>query len=374
MPSKLNRSPVLDVRPHELYKSASVGRPGGSRPSDRSPSMGRPMTERSPSIGRPMTERSPSMGRPITQTLNTSPRTLHSERISPSPLQPVHISDGSAHSGASSNTVLSDQNDLHVSQHSSFRGMPPQQSFAPSVYNGPRTVPVYIAHTPTSSFSHSDVMSFSQPVSRSTSRADSFKNTLGQLKVHTSDSYLAPMSAAASNILHGEMMETLAGNIGLSVYPVSQPYATPPSVVKHGSFSAQKNISASSSADFSEELMMTLPEASQEYLAPPPAMFADSMRETPDSSLSLTLDTSCGSSLHDQRSMEHSKSSSAENIDIDSDQVRDMAFHAPCLKSWGHVILGFCQFCFFTFNIILRSDRGINQTLTVSSSKGLLTS
>lgn len=298
MPSakaKMNRSPIMDTRPQELYKSASVGRPG-LKSGDRSPSVGRPL---------------PGM-------LIPSPGTKRMELSAPMTPQTIHVPEGSAQSNTSSNTVLSssDQNnDLQqVNLGGSFRGMLHQQNIVSPLYSSSRTVPVYVAHTPMSSFNQSEGMSFSQPVSRSTSRADSFKNMLGQLQVHGSEGYLPPSTSIADAAFLSTGMETLAGNVR-----VSQSTSATSLDRKTNASHSSKNLSTASSGDYTEELMITLPEASQEYFAPPPAMFADNSRDiTPDSSLSLTLNTSASSSVLDSK---HSKSGSTENVETDSEQV-----------------------------------------------------
>lgn len=300
-------SPKLD------YKSASVGR--GMKRMDRSPSLGRP------TIPKP----------------STSPVIRHIDRISPTatPVISAHRSDISAHSGHSAHSTHSAQSSgtmFNSSEHvnkspsgSSFGSLqggrlslpcPPQP--VPPAYTIARTVPVYVAHSTTSSFSHSDAISFSQPVSRSTSRADSFNKNFGRYQLQENESFIPPVSSQLQTPFTGTLapdfgsgtplLDALAGNLVLQNY---QNY--PP--VTHGEMTEVPYPKPEITEAYIPNTEMTLPEMTKEYLAPPP-MFADSSHnESTDSALSgsgsmdpkLSVTTDSGSMDHTESEVEEVK-------------------------------------------------------------------
>lgn len=300
-------SPKLD------YKSASVGR--GMKRMDRSPSLGRP------TIPKP----------------STSPVIRHIDRISPTatPVISAHRSDISAHSGHSAHSTHSAQSSgtmFNSSEHvnkspsgSSFGSLqggrlslpcPPQP--VPPAYTSARTVPVYVAHSTTSSFSHSDAISFSQPVSRSTSRADSFNKNFGRYQLQENESFIPPVSSQLQTPFTGTLapdfgsgtplLDALAGNLVLQNY---QNY--PP--VTHGEMTEVPYPKPEITEAYIPNTEMTLPEMTKEYLAPPP-MFADSSHnESTDSALSgsgsmdpkLSVTTDSGSMDHTESEVEEVK-------------------------------------------------------------------
>lgn len=299
-------SPKLD------YKSASVGR--GMKHIDRSPSLGRP------TIPKP----------------STSPVTRHIDRISPTatPVISAHRSDISAHSGHSAHSTHSAQSSgtmFNSSEHvnkspsgSSFGSLqggrlslpcPPQP--VPPAYTSARTVPVYVAHSTTSSFSHSDAISFSQPVSRSTSRAESFNKNFGRYHLQENESLIPPVSSQLHTPFTGTLapdfgsgtplLDALAGNLVLQNY---QNY--PP--VTHGEMTEVPYPKPEITEAYIPNTEMTLPEMTKEYLAPPP-MFADSSHnESTDSALSgsgsmdpkLSMTSDSGSMDHTESEVEES--------------------------------------------------------------------
>ncbi|XP_061173033.1 protein expanded-like [Saccostrea echinata] len=301
VPSRSKKtSPKLD------YKSASVGR--GIKRVDHSPSLGRP-----------------------TLPPSTSPIIRHIDRISPTatPVIGAHRSDISAHSGHSTHSVQSSSTMFNSSEHmnkspsgsslGSLQGgrlslpCPPQS--VPPTYNSARTVPVYVAHTTTSSFSHSDAISFSQPVSRSTSRADSFNKNFGRYQLQENEPFVPPISNQLQTTFPSTLapcsgcgtsvLDALAGNLVLSSYPpVTQGVMTEVSYTK-----------PEMTESYIPNSEMTLPEMTKEYLAPPP-MFADlSHNESTDSALS-------GSSNLDPKLSGTSESGSVDYVESDLEEVK----------------------------------------------------
>lgn len=246
MPSNKNHSPVMEPRPTELYKSSSVGRPGGAKTGDRSPSIPRP-------IG----------------NLQISPSSKHGGDKSP----------GSSSVGAF--PMNGHQSDMEYSPSGSerYRRMsqqhvyPPQ--FSPTLYSNPRTMPLYMAHTPTSSVGTPppERISYSQPVSRSTSRAENFKGALSQLQIHTSDSQLPHLQLDPG--LSDQMMDVFSGNVNLASY--QQNHLGLEGGMSHLLPRGQTNFLPSSrtldtNSAYVEGSEMTL--SAHELFAPPP-MFAD---------------------------------------------------------------------------------------------------
>lgn len=299
-------SPKLD------YKSASVGR--GKKNIDRSPSLGRP------AIPKP----------------STSPIIRHIERISPTatPVISAHRSDISAHSGHSAHSVQSSGTVFNSSEHvnrspsgsslGSLQGgrlslpCPPQP--VPPAYTSTRTVPVYVAHSTTSSFSQSDVISFSQPVSRSTSRADSFNKNFGRYQLQENEPYLPPISNQLQTTYTGSvapgvvgsgtpLLDALAGNLVLPTYPP----------VPHAGEMTEVPYSSPEITDaYIPNNEMTLPEMTKEYLAPPP-MFADSSHnESTDSALS-------GSGSLDPKLSVTSDSGSGDQGELEIEEVNNVS-------------------------------------------------
>lgn len=151
--SKMNRSsPGAESRPGELFKSSSVGRPvGGSKPINRSPDRTR---------------------------ANISPR-----------LQQHDVYRGHLSTSYSGNSI---EKEISPNNSGSFHGHFPVHAMPSPLYSSQQmSVPIYMNHTPTTSL-HNERHCLSQPVSRSTSRADSFKSNLTQLQIHTSDNHISP--------------------------------------------------------------------------------------------------------------------------------------------------------------------------------------
>ncbi|XP_069118982.1 protein expanded-like [Argopecten irradians] len=250
--SNKNGSPVLEMRPTELYKSASVGRPGGTKSGDHSPSVARPK-QLSPSSKHGTDKRSPG-----SSSVGAFPLTGHQSDLDYPP------------TGGEVYRRMSQQH-VHPTQYS------------------PRTVPLYMAHahTPTSSGGAPppERISYSQPVSRSTSRADSFKGTLGQLQIHTSDSQLPHLQLDSG--LSDQMMDMFSGNVNLAAsYQQSGLEAGHPHRVQRSNL-IPPNLD--SGAAYIEDSEMTL--QAHELFAPPP-MFADSSSRGNLSDVSPVLETS----------------------------------------------------------------------------------
>lgn len=286
-------------------------------------------------------DRSPSLGRPIIPKTSPSPVIRHIDRISPTatPVIGAHKSDISAHSGHSAHSVQSSSTVFNSSEHvnkslsgSSFGSLqggrlrlpcPPQS--VPPTYNTARTVPVYVAHTTTSSFSHSDAISFSQPVSRSTSRADSFSKNFGRYQLQENEPYIPPVSnplqtTFASSLSPGvgsgtPLLDALAGNIVLPSY----------APVTHGEMTEVHYTKPEVPETYIPNNEMTLPEMTKEYLAPPP-MFADhSHNESSDSALS-------GSGILDLKLSGTSGSGSMDHVESDIEEVRYFVTILVCIE------------------------------------------
>ncbi|KAJ8308356.1 hypothetical protein KUTeg_013230 [Tegillarca granosa] len=269
--SSRNRSPVLDSRPTELYKSASVGRPGGSKRNDRSPTYNRPTSVLPPSPGIRHSDKSSSVPSAITgggNMVNVASVLRGDSDIS----QSMSYNNSSSFITSRQDVEISPNNSFNSGFGSVSQSQPPMlQDIAVSAspYTGPRTVPVYIAHTPVSSFSTSDNLTFSQPVSRSTSRADSFKNTIGHLHPYEGGQ-VPPISDPYS----GQYLDTLAGNLVYANYPVHtginmsvQSTAVPITAVSNfydPVYTGSDHLDEHSSSEYLEG-----------DLAPPPPMFAD---------------------------------------------------------------------------------------------------
>lgn len=151
--SRINRnSPGAISGPGELFKSASVGRPTGNKQNNRSPDRTK---------------------------ANISPR-----------LQHQHIYPGTLSTSYSGNSI---EQEISPNTSGSFHGhFPVYNHMASPLYSSQQmNIPVYMNHTPTTSL-HNERLCLSQPVSRSTSRADSFKSNLTQLQIHTSDNHISP--------------------------------------------------------------------------------------------------------------------------------------------------------------------------------------
>ncbi|OWF53755.1 uncharacterized protein LOC110445987 [Mizuhopecten yessoensis] len=249
---KSNKNGSPEMGPTELYKSSSVGRPSGTKPGDHSPSIPRPQ-KLSPSSKHGTDKRSPG-----SSSVGAFPLSGHQSDMDYSP------------SGGEGYRRMSQQ---HV--------YPPQFS--------PRTVPIYMAHTPTSSGGAPppERISYSQPVSRSASRADSFKGTLGQLQIHTSDSQLPHLQLDSG--LSDQMMDMFSGNVNLASYHQNQsgPEAGLPHMVPRSKF-MPSNRNVDSSGAYVEGSEMTL--QAPELFAPPP-MFADTSSRANLADVSPVLDT-----------------------------------------------------------------------------------
>lgn len=167
------RSPGAESGPGELFKSASVGRPSGNRHLNRSPD----------------------------RNIVTGYQNPHS------------IYSGTLPSSYSGNSI---ERDFSPNNSGSFHGnFPVQKAMQLPLYSSQQmNIPLYMNHTPTSSL-HYERSCLSQPVSRSTSRADSFKSNLTQLQIHTSDNHISPYYHYNKPMyqLHGYNYNTFNGQI-----------------------------------------------------------------------------------------------------------------------------------------------------------------
>ncbi|XP_063426445.1 uncharacterized protein LOC134710159 [Mytilus trossulus] len=149
--SKMNRSPGAESGPRELFKSSSVGRPaGGNRQMNRSP-----------------------------------------DRIASISQQQHHaVYSGTLSTSYSGNSI---ERDISPNSSGRYQGHFPVHNAMPlPLYSSQQmNVPIYMNHTPSTSL-HNERLCLSQPVSRSASRADSFKSNLTQLQIHTSDNHISP--------------------------------------------------------------------------------------------------------------------------------------------------------------------------------------